>query len=54
MIETVETSLGVPDPEQMAQKVRDDERKAQELVQTDQSVDKGIQKGEKIQFWCSI
>ena len=27
VIETVETSLGVPDPEEMAKKVRDDEQK---------------------------
>ena len=32
VIETVETSLGVPDPEEMARKVKDEERAVKEKV----------------------
>ena len=46
VIETVETSLGVPDPEEMAKKVRDDEQKVQETVRSDEPGEQDEKKGE--------
>lgn len=37
VIETVETSLGVPDPEEMARKVKQEEKAVKEKVEEEQT-----------------
>ena len=39
VIETVETSLGVPDPEEMARKVKQEEKAVKEKVEEEQKVE---------------
>lgn len=45
VIETVETTLGVPDPEEMARKVRAEEKQVKEKVTEEQNSEHSEERG---------